>query len=282
MNAIQIGPLALPTAPLPWLAALLAAWLLIPRLTRWMPGGAADLADEARRAQLRQAEDIVWGAAAVGFGVSRAAFVALHWDAYAGFPWSIVDLRDGGWAPWPGLAAAAAWVVARARRAAGLRRALGAGAAAATLAGLGVWLAVSSPRNLFVPSIPLATLQGQMAQLDQIVQGRPAVINLWASWCAPCRVEMPALAAQAQAQPGVRFLFVNQGERADAVQRYLHAQDFRLEGVWLDPAARLGPAVGSRGLPTTLFVDAKGHIVHVHMGILNQAAIRARLATLMR
>ena len=58
---------------------------------------------------------------------------------------------------------------------------------------------------------------------------------------------------------------------------YLQRERLELQGVWLDPANALGPAVGSKGLPTTLFFDAAGRRVHAHFGVLNAAALQARL-----
>ena len=60
----------------------------------------------------------------------------------------------------------------------------------------------------------------------------------------------------------------------------LQREGLPLQDVWLDPAARLGPAVGSRGLPTTLFFDARGRRVDAHFGLLSAASLRTRLQAL--
>lgn len=91
---------------------------------------------------------------------------------------------------------------------------------------------------------------------------------------------MPLLAAAQQRETGVGFLFVNQGESASAVRSYLTDQGLPLREVLLDPASALGPAVGSRGLPTTLFYDAQGWQVDAHFGVLNAAALENRLRAL--
>jgi hypothetical protein len=91
---------------------------------------------------------------------------------------------------------------------------------------------------------------------------------------------MPVLAAAQQRESRVGFLFINQGESAQAVRAYLAAQRLPLREVWLDAGARLGPAVGSRGLPTTLFYDAEGRLAASHFGVLSAAALEARLRPL--
>lgn len=52
------------------------------------------------------------------------------------------------------------------------------------------------------------------------------------------------------------------------------------DGIWLDPGSRLGPPVGSTGLPTTLFVDAQGRVVERHVGMLGAASLASRLRVL--
>ncbi|HMO45581.1 MAG TPA: TlpA disulfide reductase family protein [Rubrivivax sp.] len=265
MAALQLGPLAFPIGPLLWLGALLLAQALASRL-----GGP----------QARAAADTVWLAALAGFAAARAAYVARAADAYLAAPWSVLDIRDGGWSPWAGAAAALALLAWRAWRAPGLRRALGVAAAAALL----FWAAASALLGVHqrpeLPALALAAPDGRSAELRELAHGQPTVINLWASWCAPCRTELPAFAAAQAAAGGVRFLYVNQGEDAATVQRFLAAQPFSLDAVWLDRGAQLGPAVGSRGLPTTLFVDAHGRIVERHFGMLNAAALAVRLRRL--
>jgi hypothetical protein len=88
---------------------------------------------------------------------------------------------------------------------------------------------------------------------------------------------MPMLAAAQQREKSVEFIFIDQGESAQAVRAYLQANRLMLRNVWLDPSSALGPALGSRGLPTTLFVDAEGHLVDAHMGVLNGPALASKL-----
>ena len=85
------------------------------------------------------------------------------------------------------------------------------------------------------------------------------------------------LAAAQQAETQVGFLFVNEGETAEAVQAYLHQQGLPLREVLLDARSAVGPAMGSHGLPTTLFYNAKGELVDSHFGVLNAAALQSRL-----
>jgi thiol-disulfide isomerase/thioredoxin len=168
----------------------------------------------------------------------------------------------------------------RGLRAAPLRRPL----AAASAAGAVCWGVSSMLLGVHdrpaLPTLALQALDGRPADLHALVQGEPAVINLWASWCAPCRAELPAFAAAQQRERGVRFLFVNQGEDAATVRRFHAAQPFTLDGVWLDRASGLGPAIGSTGLPTTLFVDAQGRVVERHFGMLSAASLASRLRAL--
>lgn len=270
MMSLQLGPLAFPTAPLVWLAALLLGQTLAKQWARRRHGAA--VAEAASQA--------LWRAALLGFAVSRLFFVLPAWADYAAAPWGVLDIRDGGWAPAYGVLAGAALLAWQAARQRALQLPLGAGALAALL----VWAAGSTAlglhRELPLPDVPLVDLQGRAARLPALAAGQPAVINLWATWCAPCRVELPMM-AEAQAQrPEIAFLFVNQGEDAATVQRFLTRQPFELQGVWLDRRAAAGPAVGSDGLPTTLFYDAQGRLVYRHFGLLSAASMQQRLREL--
>ena len=270
MLSFSLGPLALPVAPLLLLAAVWLAAVLARR--------------GAGAAQAGAAERAVWIAAALGLLAARAGHLLRHADAYTASPAAMIDLRDGGWSAGVGWAAAGLWLAWRAASAAPLRRALG----AAALAGLALWGGggllldrAGAGADRALPAIDLIGLQdGRLLALPELTAGQPTVINLWASWCGPCRAEMPMLAAAQQRERGVRFLFINQGESAATVQAYLQREGLALDGVWLDPSSRAGPAFGSRGLPTTLFIDAAGRRVDAHFGVLNTAALQTRLKDL--
>jgi thiol-disulfide isomerase/thioredoxin len=133
-----------------------------------------------------------------------------------------------------------------------------------------------------VPEVPLLTLAGAAVSLPRLVEGRPAVVNLWATWCPPCREEMPMLAAaQAREADRVRFVFADQGEGAPAVRRYLDDEILTpLDHVLLDAGSTLRRRAGSRGLPTTLFFDAQGRLVDRHVGPLSRDELRTKLDAL--
>jgi thiol-disulfide isomerase/thioredoxin len=107
--------------------------------------------------------------------------------------------------------------------------------------------------------------------------GKPTVINLWASWCPPCRREMPAMQHSQAGNPDVNFVFVNQGEEHPAVVEYLSRQRLVLRNVLLDPQGSAGAALGSGALPTTLFFDARGRLVSARLGELSSATLDQRL-----
>ncbi|HEY8709545.1 MAG TPA: TlpA disulfide reductase family protein, partial [Burkholderiaceae bacterium] len=96
----------------------------------------------------------------------------------------------------------------------------------------------------------------------------------------PCRREMPLLAAAQRQQPDVSFVFANQGEDAPTIAQYLVAEQLLLANVLRDPATALGRKIGSMGLPTTLFYDARGRLVGTHIGALSAASLASNLQRL--
>lgn len=274
MLSISLGPIALPVAPVLLLAVWIASWTATRLAARQATGaelpGTADAAGHA-----------VVVAAVIGLLAARLAHLASNAGPYLASPGSMLDLRDGGWHPLAGGIVGAAWLAWRGWRMPQCRRPL----TVAALAGLLVWsagpLLTGARDSAAMPTMALQSLEdARPLDLRTAAAGRPVVVNLWASWCGPCRQEMPTLAAAQQREDKVGILFVNQGESQAAVRAYLSSLGLPLRDVLLDPGSRLGPAVGSRGLPTTLFYDARGTLIDAHFGVLNAPALESRIRIL--
>jgi thiol-disulfide isomerase/thioredoxin len=154
------------------------------------------------------------------------------------------------------------------------------GLAAGVLALAGVSIALRLIEDASLPRGPLTTLGGKITDLPTVAAGRPAVVNLWATWCPPCRLELPFLAAAQRQEPGITFVFVDQGEDAATVERYLSAVHLDLANVMLDPGNKIGREIGSTGLPITLFYDSGGRMVDSHLGALSPSLLAAKLIRL--
>jgi thiol-disulfide isomerase/thioredoxin len=275
MLSVSLGPIALPVAPM---LLLLAVWIASSTATKL---AARQARDEDLPGSTDAAGHTVFVAAGIGLLAARLAYLGSNAGPYLVSPGSMLDLRDGGWHPIVGGIAGAAWLAWRGWQMPRCRRPL----AIAALAGTLVWSAgtlLSGARDSTgMPAMALATLEDDRPlDLRTASAGRPVVVNLWASWCGPCRQETPTLAAAQQREDKVGILFVNQGESQVAVQAYLSSLGLPLRNVLLDPGSQLGPAVGSRGLPTTLFYDAQGTLIDAHFGVLNAPALESRLRTL--
>lgn len=223
----------------------------------------------------------LWHMTLTGCVAARLVFLLRHHDLYGGDVVSMLNIRDGGFDGPAGLLAgcvAGAWLT---RKQAALRRPL----LVSTLAGCAVWFGGTlldqglASGGAPLPALDVRRLDGTTVSLQSFA-GRPVVVNLWATWCPPCRREMPALQAAQQASPGVAFVFVNQGETPAAVGRYLSEHGLRIENVVLDPGSRVTARTGATGYPTTLFYDAAGRLRERHLGELSQATVRATIARL--
>lgn len=116
------------------------------------------------------------------------------------------------------------------------------------------------------PNFAFFLADGRGADLASL-QGRPVVINFWATWCGPCRAEMPELVALHNDNPAVVVLEVNVREKLDAVEAF--AAEFGMNmPVILDAEGAIGRAYGVRNMPTTVFVDVDGTIDARWAGLL--------------
>jgi thiol-disulfide isomerase/thioredoxin len=131
---------------------------------------------------------------------------------------------------------------------------------------------------LTLPEIELTDLEtGDLVGADAI--GGPAIVNLWATWCGPCRTEMPAFQEVSTEFDDVRFVGVNQGDAGDAAAEFLDEVGVTFDQ-YLDPNGELTNALRVAGLPATFVIDADGVIVEVHNGALDPDGIRALVAEL--
>jgi cytochrome c biogenesis protein CcmG/thiol:disulfide interchange protein DsbE len=135
---------------------------------------------------------------------------------------------------------------------------------------------VSKPLAAAAPQA-LAALHGRVNELEpggakaldaqlRALRGHPVVVNLWASWCDPCRFELPFFQRQAVKRGAhVAFVGVNSGDNRDDARKLSARYPMPYPSIE-DPRQALSGRYGSIGLPATAFYDAKGKRVLVHQG----------------
>ncbi|MFT3690815.1 prolipoprotein diacylglyceryl transferase family protein [Paenirhodobacter sp.] len=251
---MQIGPLVIPPDRLAVGLAALVFLLAARLMARRSPG----LAGWAVNALL------------AGVVAARVGFVARHARIYAEDPLSALAVWQGGF--WPAAGAVGVLIVTLWH----LRRVPDAIGPVVVVLVIG-WIAhsVIAPftRLGTAPPIPEISLAGLDGQGRRLAAGKPMVLNLWATWCPPCRREMPMMTELAAGSADIAFVFANQGESAGSVRRYLEAQGLPGADVFLDREQALMARYGAMGLPTTLFLAADGTLVAAHMGEISRAAL---------
>lgn len=126
------------------------------------------------------------------------------------------------------------------------------------------------------PAVQLEPL-GSLTGFDDAMlrDGEMKLVNFWASWCAPCRVEHPNLTALAE--EGVTVLGVNYKDQPDNALGFLEELGNPYAAVGADPQGRMALNWGLYGVPETYVVDGEGNIVFRFAGPVTQRVIEDRL-----
>lgn len=137
-----------------------------------------------------------------------------------------------------------------------------------------------------VPEYGAVTLDGASVDLAEF-RGQVVLLNVWATWCGPCREEVPALQALYESQEGQPFEVIGvsvdlAGDR-EKIRRF--AVDYEMTyPIWHDPDDRVSRAFRARGVPETYLIDRDGIIRWRHIGAVQEgdpgllAAIEEALA----
>jgi thiol-disulfide isomerase/thioredoxin len=126
------------------------------------------------------------------------------------------------------------------------------------------------------PDFSLVLGDGRFLRLSDL-QGQPVVVNFWATWCGPCRMEMPELVNAANVDPDLVVLAVDVQEALTPVEEF--AAEFQMSmPVVLDSDGKVRNLYRVPGLPTTYFIDKAGIIASVVVGPLTPPVLTERLA----
>ena len=130
------------------------------------------------------------------------------------------------------------------------------------------------------PAFTLRTPDGATVALADL-RGTVVLVNFWATWCPPCRTEMPAIQtayARYQGQ-GFRVLAVTAGEEPASVVAFLRAYDLHFPALLDD--GLVSAAYGANALPSSFFIDRRGVVRAVYKGPISYGAITGTLAQLL-
>ncbi len=128
------------------------------------------------------------------------------------------------------------------------------------------------------PDFVLTALDGSTVRLSDL-RGRPVVVNFWATWCPPCRAEMPEFDVFHRDRPDVPLLAVDVQEDASAVQGFQRELGLALP-LLLDGDGGVWSAYQTRGLPSTYLIDRDGVVRDINVGPLNRDLLERKLARL--
>lgn len=122
-------------------------------------------------------------------------------------------------------------------------------------------------RVVYAVDFGIETLQGETRTLGEL-EGAFVFLNFWATWCPPCREEMPAMDAMYAelAGPDFEILAVSVQESPATVRDYVQSEGYSFP-VLLDESGQVASRYGIRGLPTTFFIAPTGRVLGMLMGI---------------
>lgn len=288
-EVLEVGGLLIPTLRLALLLSLVTAgWLVVRFATRLGLDG--EWAGKI-------AETSVW----LGLLGARLGFVVANWSAYASSPWTILYVWQGGFMPLAGLLTGTGYVVWQLQqrslpeRRRYLRVLLSGFSAAALIFGL-VYAStkVELDASLLrtgdaMPNFTLTDLDGNPVSFSSL-EGQAVVLNFWATWCPPCRREMPLLESiqQTYGPVGLTVVGIDLAESPETVRAYVASVNVRYS-IWLDDPSRDVPdrtrdlytKIGGVGLPTTLFIGRDGIIRGSQVGELSLGVLQSRVESLL-
>jgi thiol-disulfide isomerase/thioredoxin len=130
-------------------------------------------------------------------------------------------------------------------------------------------------------NLALNDLSGKTVKLSDFA-GEAVLINAWATWCPPCRAEMPALHAfyQAHQAEGFHLLAVNAGESRGAVQPFISQNGFTFQ-VLLDPGTTALNRLGIHSFPTSILVGRDGTVKNIHVGMFQPEDLQTEILPLL-
>ncbi|MBU0492502.1 MAG: TlpA family protein disulfide reductase [Chloroflexi bacterium] len=132
------------------------------------------------------------------------------------------------------------------------------------------------------PDFALQDLAGKTVHLSDY-RGQAVVLNTWATWCGPCRAEMPDLEklSVTYADRGLVVLAVNVGESQEQVAAFIQEQGYTLPVLLDTTAEAVAYPYRVRGIPTTFFIDREGRIVDTRVGAMSLAEMEQRAAAIL-
>ena len=143
------------------------------------------------------------------------------------------------------------------------------------------FLIIPRAQRIATPVLAGRTLDGERLSGKQF-EGRVAVVNVWGSWCAPCRAEASALAAAAhRLMPPVGFLGLDVKDNPASARAFASKYQIPYPSLQ-DPSYRLAasiPGASVSAVPTTLVLDRRGRVAAVHFGAIRLSSLLAAVAT---
>lgn len=141
-------------------------------------------------------------------------------------------------------------------------------------------LEIAPTQGALAPDFTLFNLDGKQITLAEF-RGHPVMINLWATWCAPCRIEMPHIQDRFEryADDGLIVLAVDFDEPAGQVEAFRDELNLTFD-LLLDPGAEVQELYRNRSYPSTFFVDENGVIQVQHIGLMTEGQLDENLAAI--